>query len=257
MTRHFLKDDDLSPAEQAEVLAAEARFLAMRGQIDAAKDRLRRSLAQDQHFGHREGTVRALALLGRLEQWSGRPEHAVSHFTDAVTLGEMNESWEPLGAALCGLGEFQRWQGEYSTSIATLHKAFEIASEHGNVDLWVEVLLEMAETHLAAGSLDLAAQRAAEASQLARDLGHTLWDARSEFVEGQIAVRRGSLAGIEQMDRAAERIGESPYSFPFGVSVIERLGRSLREIGRTDEATNALDRARKLAEEYGLVRPRV
>lgn len=239
-------------AEQPEVLAFEARFLAMRGQIDGAKDRLRRSLAKDQHFGNREGTVRALALLGRLELWSGRPEHAVSHFTDAVTLGEMNESWEPLGAALCGLGEFQRWQGEYSSALDTLQNSFEIASAHGNLDLWIEVLLEMGETHLAAGDLDQASQRVGEAARLATDLEHELWSARADFLLGELAVRRGETAAVADMERAALRIGESPFAFPFGVSVIERLGTSLREIGRGDEADSALQRARKLAEEYGL-----
>ncbi len=238
--------------EQAEVLTYEARFLAMRGQIDAAKERLRRSLAQDQHFGNREGTVRALSLLGRLEQWTGRLDHAASHFTDAVELGEMNESWEPLGAALCGLGELQREQGEFEEALHTLHRAFEITSRHGNVDLWIEVLLEIAETRLQMGEIEVGEMRAREAFQLARDLEHDLWEARAEFVLGQASVARGDAEGVERMEKAASRIGASPFSFPYGVSVIERLGRNLQEIGRSEEATSALARARKLAEEYGL-----
>ncbi len=241
-------------AEEPDVLSFEARFLAMRGQLGEAKECLRRSLAKNQHFGSREGMVRALALLGRLELLSGRPDHAVSHFTDAVALGEMNESWEPLGSALCGLGEFQRWQGEYATSLQTLRKAFDIASVHGNLDLWIEVLLEMAETHLLAGDLENAFTRASEAHRLAADLGHELWAARADFLAGRISVRQGDASEVDRMESAATRIGESLFAFPFGVSVIEQLGNSLRDVGRDAEAENALQRARKLANEYGLAR---
>lgn len=241
-------------ADEPEVLAYEARFYAMRGQIERARDASSRSLARDQHFGNRDGAVRAMALLGRLELWSGRPDHAVSHFTDAVALGEMNESWEPLGMALCGLGEFQRWQGDYPTSLETLQKAFEIASAHGNLDLWIEVLLEMAETYLASGDLEAASRRIVEGARLADDLEHKLWSARADFMAGQIAFRRTQHAtALTNMETAADRIGQSTFAFPFGVSVIERLGHCLNEAGRDTEGNAKLAQARKLASEYGLV----
>ena len=241
-------------ADEPAVLAHEARFFAMRGQIERAREASARSLTRDQHFGHREGAVRSMALLGRLELWSGRPDHAVSHFTDAVALGEMNESWEPLGAALCGLGEFQRWQGDYATSLETLQKTFEIASAHGNLDLWIEVLLEMGETHLAAGDLDHAGRRVAEAARLADDLGHELWSARAQFMIGQLGFRRGEGGNsLDRMEAAADRIGQSPFAFPFGVTVIERLGHCLTEAGRKTDGDAKLAQARKLASEYGLV----
>ena len=253
-----LRDSLPSCADTPEVLAFEARFLAMRGQIDRAREASSSSLARDQHFGNRDGAVRAMSLLGRLELWSGRPDHALSHFTDAVALGELNESWEPLGTALCGLGELQRWQGEHDVAIGTLQNAFEIASAHGNLDLWIEVLLEMAETHLAAGRMDQASWRLAEAARLADDLDHELWSARAEFLRGTLEVRAGSEApdaSIDRMVRAADRIGESAFSFPFGVSVIERLGQGLLDAGRVVDGEARLAQAKKLAREFGLAAP--
>ncbi len=249
-----LRDFLPTHSDEPEVLAYEARFFAMRGQLERAKESSTRSLAKDQHFGNRDGTVRAMALLGRLELWSGRPDHAISHFTDAVALGEMNESWEPLGAALCGLGEFQRWQGDYPTSLQTLQKAFEIASAHGNLDLWIEVLLEIGETQLASGEIDKASRTVSEAARLADDLAHELWSARSSFIMCQISFRRDhSASEIAGMEEAADRIAQSTYAFPFGVTLLERLGNSLREAGRDSEGDAKIIQAKKLASEYGLV----
>jgi tetratricopeptide (TPR) repeat protein len=208
-----------------------------------------------------------------------RPDHALAHYNLALLLKRVDRDDEAIVAARrataidarpeahLALGSLHLQQGDFVRAIAALEAA--LAADRRNVEAWVM----LGTVHRARGDLT----RAADALRRAIDLRPTAWGSHAALA----AVLRlaGDDAGARRASDEAERrrvadqreraavvmtavgvarldAGDAEGArerFAAAIAVAEsyapahyHLGRALSRLGRTGEARDAFDRARRL-----------
>lgn len=215
----------------AEVAAAEGRLLIQEGKLGNAKTKIKVAIAQSQHYGENGVVVWALGQLGRLETWTNRYESALSLFEDAVAMGEHTDNYGALGWAMCGLGALQRQMGRTEQAYLTLLEAFDFVSEHSSIDVWIETLLELAETQIELGQQDEAKSRLSEAQRLSENLGHVLLAQRANIIEAKLFPEKLMSATKIADDGLSKTLG-----FPHNALGAQFAIKQLDEIGNHDAA---------------------
>ena len=232
---------DVAPTlkNSGEILAVEARLLTQQGDLDAARRKLKSALAQSRHYGENGIVLWSLGLLGRVEMWDGNYDAALTLFTDAVSLGDQTENYGALGWSMCGLGALQRRMGQHEQASKTLIEAFDFVSEHSSIDVWIETLLEIAETKIILGQDTEARSRLSEARRLSENLGHDLYLFRVDVLFSKISKEALPIAH----DKSTWAL-DLPFGFPHNIFGVQTLIEEF-EKQNEDSVVDALERALK------------
>jgi tetratricopeptide (TPR) repeat protein len=154
--------------------------------------------------------------------------------------------------ALRGRGLMRYRTGRYDESVADLEAARRAARDAGETDIEVECLLDEATSRDWARDFPGSRARVEEARALAREAASIL-RARLRLGEGRSLFRESRWAeacvALEDAATLAGASGDEAYETLMVALLM--LGTALPQLGRTGEATDALDRAEALAGERG------
>ena len=225
--------NDVAPTlkNTAEVLAIEARLLAHQARFQEARVKLKLAIAQAQHYGENGIVLWSLGLLARVETWDGNFERALGLFNDAILLGDKTENYSALGWAMSGLGVLQREMGKIDQAARTFVEAFDFVSRHASIDVWIETLLEIAETKIQLGKIDEAKARLSEARRLSENLGHKLY-----LFRAQALISIFSNEFLDTVYSKATWALELSFGYPHNLLAIQSLIGTFDEGGDTQKA---------------------
>ena len=147
---------------------------------------------------------------------------------------------------------------EPEQSLQYLNDAIEAMAGRAHAAMWVNALLEFAETYEALGELGAAEQRAIEALLLSRQLEHQTGESMATVVISALALTRGRdsrpeeiRAHISRMEEACEALTEQPYQIHWQALATHRLGQVLQAHGEEARAAGWFARAEELWEVLG------
>jgi len=241
LARQFYLGRDHERTLRYSVAAAESATRAFA--FETAADYLERALEAQRQRPERDwgAEVRLLTEVGRLFTEMGSPHRSEEFLREAVEVARAHDGLElELGRALLGLAQSRYERGEYTSSEALGHEAWEYLSEHGTrrdhmaahrilgVVSWRRGNLAEAEQHQRA-VLEIAEEEGTPFEQ-----GHALIDVANLLVLSAQVPERYEGA-LDLYSRAAEIFSEGGNYFAQARALMNRAVLHW-EAGHTDEA---------------------
>jgi DNA-binding CsgD family transcriptional regulator len=144
--------------------------------------------------------------------------------------------------ALRLLGQSAHVVGDPVRAVDFLSRAESRLREEGRLGLLSQVLTLAIAQHIELGSWDLAQAAEAEARQLARETGQSLWNTGTMLLEAQTAGLRGDNERAQALTSEAEQLARSRRLKPLLAVVQVTRGYAWLSVGRYSEAFDALVR---------------
>jgi class 3 adenylate cyclase/tetratricopeptide (TPR) repeat protein len=216
--------------------------------VDEAIDRCEAAMEQTAGDRQSEGYLRA--VLAGLYAMQGEFEHA------RMQLARSRSIFEELGLQMekarveWDAGAIERLAGNLDGAATALRSAYDMLDAVGETFLRSTVAGFLAQTLVEQGALDEAStfcDRSRELTTEADIATQALW----RYVRGRILVRQGAPADAESITREAITLLEPTDAIVYKIEARVALGESLAAAGRIDEARDAYESARSLAEEKG------
>ena len=182
----------------------------------------------------------ALNHLATLNITLGNLQEAEKHIESAFNLLEEKHIEREMAHTLFASGKLAFEKGEMIKAAEIFRKAMEIARKVNGLSLQHLILLQMAEVHLAMGSIDAAEEAAAASREIAEKTAMKPAGACSLFMWGMIHEKRGNIPRAEKEYREAiamfEKLGTRYY-----------LARALLYLGTLLRGTSEADKCKARA----------
>jgi len=150
------------PTYTADVVEGCARLFGALGDYQQAEAYSQHAVALNQQFGHLQGTALALCTLGWVQNQSDRAAEALAHYRTALALIHQSNARQSEGMALLGLGQTLALLGRNDEAMAVYQQALAAQQAHGQPQLVIQTLSEMAAVALQQGELAAALHRVNE-----------------------------------------------------------------------------------------------
>ncbi len=250
----LLLGEAVSLAQGADRVTAAAWLGVLRAHQSRAEEALTllRPAARGQIGAeHTSATLHALLFTGHAHALAGRPAMALAAFRRYTAEVERRQVPRFAGRAVNFTGWVLRNLGAWQEALDQHQQALEVAQRDGTAEVIIAALADLAEQCLAAGDLDGAAARLAEAgARLDGDLvfGWRL-ALKHQLISGRLALLRGdpegALAAATDLDGRATALGVPRYTSAARL-VAHRARHALRlpvDPAAVEADLDALDRA--------------
>ncbi|MFN8112084.1 MAG: BTAD domain-containing putative transcriptional regulator [Solirubrobacterales bacterium] len=233
---------------EAELVAAEAMLTPS----EAVETRAI-SILDDAGADEPRARARALAALGRIDAWRGKPAtmlKAERHLTESAALCRIAGETEWEARTLTALGyrvEFER--GDLDQAVDHMSEALALLPGFGTERAAAATFLAEALGYV--GRYDDAEAAIGEASAIGRKLGDHRVQAYAAWTGAVVASLRGDAASTVQRIRAVERHPGDWFEHPTGIEFLADAALALARTGAADAAADYAERARLRAEAAG------
>ena len=206
--------------------------------------------AIDQFGGDRQSEGIVLSVLATLYAMQGQFDHARDLASRGRTLFEelgLEMEKARIGMEAAGI---ERLAGDLDAAVRELRSAYEALDAVGEKFLLSTVAGFLAQTLLEQGALEQASAACDRSRELTIDADiatQGLW----RYVRGRILVRQGAPAEAEEIIREAHEYLAPTDAIIYQIECNVALGEALAVMGRVDEAREAFEAARGLAETKG------
>ncbi|MFZ5476864.1 MAG: serine/threonine-protein kinase PknK [Myxococcota bacterium] len=239
-----------SDARWGESRLLATQLLLRQGQVEAALAEADRLLADARRHEWPATLPDAMALRAELARAAGEPGMALELHNQARVLFERIGNERGAAASLLGLAELAADLGELSRAMRLLQQAQATLARGADPRLVGDCLRLRADVARRQGSLELASELCAQAQTVYARIGNRSGQAECLCVVGDVARARGDLVSATGAYRNALRVFEAVGSAA-AVTPLMRLGLVLVLEGRSAEAGEVLDVARRMAEQQG------
>jgi tetratricopeptide (TPR) repeat protein len=241
------------PAGRAHALLCLGGLAQLRGDLDRAKTLYHEAalLAEDLEDRHLAASIEQ--NLGIIAGDQGRSDEAAVHFRQALAALEGTAETTAVMWLLNNLGVLHKRDGLPHRAMHELDRALNLAVTLG--DVRSEGLIEenRSAVHLMLGDLAEAERAATHAYEIAERRGDSLRVAAALHALASVRARQGSGASelIAMLERAV-RLINSADDVALLAEVLLDLGDRYRDAGQLDRADEMWERARTLADRWGM-----
>lgn len=229
--------------EEAFALRARASVQLQRGRHEPGLADLRAALAIYDAAGARGDQIEALGEAGDALLGLGDIGSAERYFSRAATLARETGDAPGSTGALLDLGSLELRRHRYEIAAALFLEGAERARAAGELALVATSQVRLAIARREQGELDGAARAATEAIATSREIGASLLESRALWAGGEVDLALSRPA--EALARF--RAGTPPAEEVDDPDLLWRLdygrARALLQLGRREEAVDALERA--------------
>lgn len=239
------------PRREAESLNERAVLQHALGNLPAAREDLRRSLALHREIGRPRGQAEAHSNLGVVLGRLGDKPGAIEHLEQALPL------WRELGdvvgeaKALNNLGTLHKDLGDLQRALDYYARSLPLRRRSGDVLGEATVLTNMGVAYRTAGQTERALEVYRQAAALARVHGDRLGEAHTLWSLAAVHVSTGEPERALEPLRQALEVASLAGQDAMQGGVLNSLGSALRHAGRNEEALAPLERSLALARTRG------
>jgi len=165
-----------------------------RGEINAAEEMYRKALALNEELGSKEGEAANYGNLGNVYETRGDLDATEEAYRRSLALNEELGSKEGVAIQYGNLGNVYRRRGDLDAAEEMLRKSLAIETELGRKEGMAQDYANLGFLHEQRGDLDAAEESWATSARLFRELGNI---GRAEEIEGWIAEHRAARAEPE------------------------------------------------------------
>ncbi len=227
---------DRAPEVRARACNAAAVLAYRQGDLAAAADYVRESLALYRELGDREGVARALGELGNVAAEQGELERAVELYEECAAELRAVGNDAGLAVALANLGDVAFKKGELGRAAGLLRESIALQRQTGDRDSVAAGLFTLGRVEFTRGENDKAVAILAESLEIATEIGYRECIAYC-------------LAGLAHAALAGGGAEEAASLFAGADALFEEIGASMQQFERDayDAAVAAV--RRELGEE--------
>jgi class 3 adenylate cyclase/tetratricopeptide (TPR) repeat protein len=210
--------------------------------VSAAKVWGERAATRARQVGEDETLVRALTLLGWVEQQQGLPE-AGSGLKEALEISVRN-GWRPREASVrITLGTIAYYAGRWAEAADWYATAREVAIETGRVVWAAQAGINLVELLVDKGDVDEAETVLTDAMRVLRAAGETLFIADGEVQAARIHLARGEFTPAEGAAATAQHRFDALGSASSALDAALVRAEAISRAGRPAEALGVIDKA--------------
>ncbi|WP_436991152.1 AfsR/SARP family transcriptional regulator [Streptomyces sp. enrichment culture] len=224
------------------------------GRVREGLECAREALALAERAGDRRGTAFCLARIGMFHNALGQYEHAIAALHRALVLLSRADALDEESAVLAALGEAQAALGRHAEALQTSRLVVLHSRQSGDAYGELTGLLGEATAYAGAGRLDLALDRLAEASRLARRTTTPDGHAPILVQYADIYRRQGRHREALHAGHAALQLLRRVRRPALTAAVHNVIGTVHRDRGDYERGQGHHEKARRLAQQAGLRR---
>jgi len=234
--------------EEADWHRGKGTILVALGRYDAALHEYASAEQVYARSGLQRELIEALNDTGGVYELLGDAPAAETRFNRALQLAKNIGNRSGESASLLALGELERGRHRNDTADLYFAKALQSARETGDEGTTVAVLVERATNAIAGNRYESALEEAVEASQRAERSGNLPALARSNYVIAEARRSRKEFRSSLDAYSTAEALQKEIRDPELGWKLLYGRGQSLQELGETQNAVAAYERAIQIIE---------
>ncbi|MEU3446433.1 BTAD domain-containing putative transcriptional regulator [Streptomyces thermolilacinus] len=224
------------------------------GRVREGLECAREALALAERAGDRRGTAFCLGRIGMFHNALGQYEHAIAALHRALVLLSRADAHDEESAVLASLGEAQAALGRHAEALQTSRLVVLHSRQGGDAYGELTGLLGEATAYAGAGQLDMALDRLAEASRLARRTTTPDGHAPILVQYADIYRRQGRHREALHAGHAALQLLRRVRRPALTAAVHNVIGTVHRDRGDYERGQGHHEKARRLAQQAGLRR---
>ncbi|MGC9395669.1 MAG: tetratricopeptide repeat protein [Anaerolineae bacterium] len=226
-----------------------ASILAIQGDLDLAQEQYAQALALGTRVGDREVQTRVHRALGQLARRAGDYADAETHYRAAIDLSDQLGYVRQTAILKMEWGYLLYYQGKYEDALPIFKDALAICKDLDYALGQALALHALGNVALVQDALDGARERYEAALAINEKLRNPMGSASNQYQIGVIAHRQGELTAAETLYRLALDTATTLQHVGLQAACWHQLGRIAVGRGQWDEALDAANRSRQLAEQ--------
>lgn len=236
---------------EAHALTNLASLFIQQGGLDRARELADEALVLFGSLGDRGGEATVLDHLGTIARLSGDLEEARRGHEEALAIRRRIGQRRGEGVSLKNLGRTAYDRGDLGAARRRYEEALEVARESGHPAMSAAALHGIGQVLLQQDALEEAAQRQRESLRLRQEVGQAGAVAESRLALARVALESGRPAeSVDLARRAADEVAAQGLEDDRALA-LATLAEGLRLLDRLDEARDAIDEARGVADAVG------
>jgi len=237
--------------EQADQLEKEARDLYIRGDRQAALEKLNQLLLLYRQIGDRAGEGRMLSNIGTIHRSLGQYPQALEAQQQALTIARETGDRPSEGVILGNIGTIYDRQGQYFQALEFLEQSLAIARELNIREGETQALTGIGFIHSYLGQYSQALEFLQQALVIAQELGELreqgiilsgmgiVYESKGQYAEALRSYQRAASLAREIGDREGE------------ASTLNNIGLVYQDVGQYSNALESLLEALEINQEIG------
>ena len=237
--------------DQATAFNNLGNIAEIRGDLDAAEDYQKRSLAIGETLGDKQGIAISLVSLGNIAQTRGDLDAAEEYQKRSLAINETLGNKEGIANSLNNLGNIAETRGDLDAAEEYQKRSLAINETLGNKQGIARSLGNLGIVAKTRGDLDAAEDYQKRSLAIDETLGNKQGIAASLGNLGNIAEARGDLDAAEDYQKRSLAIEETLGNKEGMAASLGNLGNIAETRGDLAEACGLWNRAKTLFEEVG------